>query len=320
MAMYLFCFSSGLVVGIIALYLVLKYSKNKWKTQLEESARILQLVESSQDIVYFFDLKPEFKFRYVSPSIEQILGPGLVEKSHQNPLIPFDYIHPDDHDILHAKLHGTIDYSKPILQRWKDSEGNYKWCEEFAAPIYEKGEKVALVGIIRDVSEKVMLQQKLEYLSTHDTLTSIYNRNFFEQCMEKCDKQIDTSIAIVLCDVDELKFINDSFGHAKGDAVLAESAKFLKSLFVEDAIVARIGGDEFAIILKEVDKAHVESLCNMLFKEISEYRSNDQDVTIEMSIGYAFSEYSMGNMEYLFAEADKNMYQNKNTRKYYHFS
>ncbi len=125
--MYLFYFSLGLIVGITTLQLVLKYSKTKWKTQLEESARILRLVESSQDCVYFFDLKPEFKFRYVSPSIERMLVPGLVEKNYQNPFLPFEYIHPDDHDILYGKMYGTIDYSKPILQRWKDGEGDYKW-------------------------------------------------------------------------------------------------------------------------------------------------------------------------------------------------
>jgi diguanylate cyclase (GGDEF)-like protein/PAS domain S-box-containing protein len=320
MAMYLFYFFLGLIVGIIILQLVQKFSIAKWKMQFEDNKRILQLVESSQDLVYFFELKPELKFRYVSPSIEKMLGPNLVEESYKNPLLPFDYIHPDDHDILYEKLHGTIDYSKPILQRWKDSEGNYKWCEEFATPIYENGEKVALVGIIRDISEKVKLQQDLEYLSTHDTLTGIYNRNFFEIFMERYDKQIDTSIAIILCDVDELKYINDNFGHVKGDVILTESAKLLSQLFFKKAIVARVGGDEFAIILKEVDKSLIESHCEMLSKKIIEYSSTNNDLQIEMSIGFAFSEHSIGKMESLYAEADKNMYLNKRARKEFEFA
>jgi diguanylate cyclase (GGDEF)-like protein/PAS domain S-box-containing protein len=318
--LYIVYFSLGIIMGMVISQLIQKYSKAKWKKQLEESNRILQLVESSQDIVYFFELKPEMKFKYVSPSIEKILGPNLVEKSYQNPLIPFDYIHPDDHAILHGKLHGTIDYNKPILQRWRDITGTYKWCEEFATPIYENGEKVALVGIIRDISEKINLQQELEYLGTHDTLTGIYNRNFFEEIMERYNKQIDTSIAIILCDVDELKYLNDNFGHVKGDDTLTEAAKLLNRFFVEKGTVARVGGDEFAIILNEVDKQLVELLCEMLTEEIEKYNSNNKNIQIEMSIGFAFSELSNGNMETLYAEADKNMYLNKKARKDYNFA
>lgn len=320
MAMYFFYFILGLIMGIVILQFIYKKAKVKWKKQLEDSEIIIQLVESSPDFVYFYELLPELKCRYVSPSIEKMLGPGLVKQSYQNPLIPFDLIHPDDHAILTSKLHGDIDYSKPILQRWKDNTGNYKWCEEFATPIYENGERVAMAGIIRDISEKVKLQQELEYLCTHDTLTGIYNRNFFEEIMEKYNKQIDTSIAIILCDVDELKYINDNFGHVKGDVILSESAKLLNQFFLGKAIVARVGGDEFAIILNEVDKPQVELICEMLSKEIKEYSSNNEDIQIKMSIGFSFSKYSIGNMGKLYAEADKKMYLNKKARKEYNFS
>lgn len=175
------------------------------------------------------------------------------------------------------------------------------------------------MGIIRDISEKTKLQQELEYLSTHDRLTGIFNRNFFEGIMERYNKQIDTSIAIVLCDVDELKYLNDNFGHVKGDDTLTEAAKLLKQFIGEKGTVARVGGDEFAIILNDVDKPLVEFLCEMLTEEIEKYNSNNKNIQIAISIGFSFCEYSIGNMETLYAEADTNMYLNKKEKKDYNF-
>lgn len=81
--------------------------------------------------------------------------------------------------------------------------------------MFEKGELIAIHGIIRNIDEKVKLQQDLEYRITHDALTNIYNREFFEQSMEKYNNHVNTSVAIILCDLDELKYLNDNHGHKK---------------------------------------------------------------------------------------------------------
>ena len=177
---------------------------------------LMDLADSSKDVIYHFQFKPEPKYLYISPSIEELLGPGLLEACYQNPLVGYDYIHPEDMALLLKKLEGKIDYSKPILQRWRDHTGKYKWTEEYATPIYEDGELVALMGFIRDVSERVELQQELRYLSSHDILTGIYNRNYFEEIMNRYNNEIDCPIAFIVCDLDELKVINDTFGHATG--------------------------------------------------------------------------------------------------------
>jgi diguanylate cyclase (GGDEF)-like protein/PAS domain S-box-containing protein len=315
MAMNILVFMLGLLTGIFILLLYIQSTKAKSIRNIESENHVIELFEGSMDLIYHYQLKPEQKFTYVSSSIETMLGPGLVDKSYQNPLIPFDFIHPDDHDTLVGKLNGTIDYSKPILQRWRDHTGNYKWCEEYATPIYENGERVALVGIIRDVSEKVKLQQELQYLSTHDDFTGIYNRNYFERTMVRYNKEIDCPITIILCDLDELKAVNDTYGHAEGDFLIKESAKLIKGFFSENAIVARIGGDEIAIVLPDTDPSQVENLCSEFSENLTNFNRSSNDLQIELSMGYAFGEHSLGNMARLFAEADKNMYRNKNERK-----
>ncbi|WP_342599090.1 sensor domain-containing diguanylate cyclase [Psychrobacillus sp. FSL H8-0483] len=308
-------FSLGLIAGIVILQIYIKYEKVKWKTKFENEKRIFQLVESSKDLIYYYEVKPKYKFRYTSPSIEQMLGEGLVEKGYQNPYLIFELIHPDDYDVLFRKINGDGDYSKPFIQRWSDDKGQYKWFEEYATPIYKNGEMVAIEGILRDITEKVKLQQELKYQISHDALTGIYNRNYFEENMEKYNKHLDTSIAIILCDLDELKYMNDNYGHKKGDVYIQEYAKLLKQYFSDNTIVARIGGDEFAIIVLNPSKEQVEYHCEKLTNKISEYNINSKDIKIKVSMGYAFSGHSIGNMENLLAKADKNMYRDKNKKK-----
>lgn len=309
-------FSLGIIVGtIILLILYIKYEKAKRKDKIKHENKIFQLVERSKDIIYYYELKPKYKHRYTSPSVEHFLGKGTLAALENNPNTPFDIIHPDDYEIMYKKTTGDIDYNKGIIQRLRDTEGNYKWFEEYATPIYENGELIAVQGIMRNIDEKVKLEQDLQYRITHDVLTDIYNRDFFERTMEKYDKDFDTTVAIILCDLDELKYLNDNYGHKKGDILIKESAQLLNQHFSENAIVSRIGGDEFAIILVNIEQAQVESLCKKLSEEITKYNVSSEDIEIKMSVGYAYSEHSIGEMEHLFTEADQHMYQDKRAKK-----
>lgn len=314
--MDLIYFSLGLIIGIMILPIIIKNEKAKWKAKFENEKRIFQLVESSKDIIYYYEVKPHLKHRYTSPSVECFLGEGMLEKLDKNPLTPYEIIHPDDYEIMAKKISGDIDYTKPLIQRLRDNQGNYKCFEEYTTPIYQNEELVAVQGIMRNIDEKVKLQKNLEYRINHDTMTGIYNREFFEQIMDKYNEYIDISVAIILCDLDELKYLNDNFGHKKGDVLIKEAAKLLNQYFIENAVVSRIGGDEFAIIIINLNKTQVESLFENISKEISEYnKKSKNNVKIKMSMGYAFSKYSIGKMEELLAEADRNMYQDKRVKK-----
>lgn len=308
-------FIVGMIVGMIILLIHNKYEKTKWKNTFNHKNTIFQLVERSKDIIYYYELKPVYKHRYTSPAVEHLLGKGTLEALENNPDTPFNIIHPDDYEIMYKKITGDIDYNKGIIQRLRDTEGNYKWFEEHTTPIYENGELIAVQGIMRNIDEKVKLEQDLQYRITHDVLTDVYNRDFFEQTMGKYDKDFDTAVAIILCDLDELKFLNDNYGHKKGDLLIKESAQLLNRYFSNKAVVSRVGGDEFAIILVNTEQAQVESLCKKLSEEISKYNVSSEDLEIKMSIGYAYSKHSLGQMECLFTEADQQMYQNKRAKK-----
>lgn len=122
-------------------------------------------------------------------------------------------------------------------------------------------------------------------------------------------------MAIILCDLDELKFTNDNYGHREGDALIKAIAGLLNQFSAEDTVVARIGGDEFVLLVPEKNEKEIEQLVNNIFEEIDIHNESGSNKTIKMSVGYAFASNSMGLMTEIFSQADKNMYKNKIERK-----
>ncbi|MGR3763355.1 sensor domain-containing diguanylate cyclase [Rossellomorea sp. NS-SX7] len=282
-----------------------------YKQKIASLEKIFQLVERSQDIIYHFEIKPDFEYKYLSPAIEKVLGTNLIEESKKNPLIAFDRIHPDDYNILLRKISGKLDYTKPVRQRWKNDEGTYICFEEFVTPVYENGELTAVQGIIRNVDDKAALQRELEYKATHDSLTDVFNREYFESRMQKYNDCEDISAGLIICDLDHLKMINDRHGHKMGDRLIVEAASILKQVAAENTSVSRIGGDEFAILIEYCSPEFLDELVHFLHFEIHGYNQNSTEFNISMSIGPAYCESSLGSMEELFKKADQQMYRQK---------
>ncbi|MBB2482047.1 GGDEF domain-containing protein [Bacillus sp. APMAM] len=305
----------GLILGVIYSEPIKRIVWKGYKERTKNEKRIYQLVESSKDIIYYCEIKPQFKYRYLSPAIDEILRPNLSKDSLKNPYITFEIVHPDDYHLVEKKIAGKMDYNKPIIVRWRDVHGDYKWFEEFATPIYENGEIVALHGIIRNIDEKMMAQKELEYKVEHDPLTGIYNRAFFEKQKKLYNEDLDESVGIVLCDLDELKWMNDNFGHQMGDKLIIQTSKLLNKFSNENSMVIRIGGDEFAFLVIKTNELSLQHLSEQIKKEVMEYNEKHPHFMMKMSIGYAFEASSIGKMEELFTHADQKMYQDKNNRK-----
>lgn len=282
--------------------------------RLKNERRIYQLVENSKDIIYICDVEPEMKFHYLSPSIEQVLGGNILEDSFENPYTVYERIHPEDFPILYQKITGDLDYSKPIIQRWRDDEGYYHWFEEYCTPIYEKGIMIGLQGIIRNIDDKVKLQKRLEYQANHDSLTNVYNRDYFERMMRQFDQSKNNSVGVILCDMDDLKKINDGYGHKKGDEVIKVIGGLLDQFSSSYVTVTRIGGDEFAVFVEGTEN-DVKVMARHIQETFAHYNEKQDIVKINMSIGYAHVWSSLGNMEKLYVQADQNMYKMKHYRK-----
>jgi len=153
--------------------------------------------------------------------------------------------------------------------------------------------------------------RQIRSLSFHDQLTGIYNRRYFEQELERLDRSREHPIAVVSADLDGLKLINDTIGHNEGDRYLQAGAEVLKSSLRSSDILARVGGDEFALLLPRTDRAAAELLVNRIRRKISDYNLEQNSLPLSISLGLAVSESTDYPLEEIYRLADNNMYTDK---------
>jgi diguanylate cyclase (GGDEF)-like protein/PAS domain S-box-containing protein len=165
------------------------------------------------------------------------------------------------------------------------------------------------ICMIEDISEQKKLELQLIHLSYHDQLTGLYNRRFFEEELRRLDVQRNYPITIVMGDVNGLKLINDSLGHAKGDELLKKVAKVIKKGCRTDDIIARLGGDEFVILLPKTDT--IETEC--IIKRIKSLALKEKVDSIDISISFGYETKNDDEQEAheIFKRAEDYMYKKK---------
>ncbi|MCL5057499.1 MAG: PAS domain S-box protein [Actinobacteria bacterium] len=172
-------------------------------------------------------------------------------------------------------------------------------------------DRTGMYVIYSDITERKKTEEQLKYLSMHDPLTGLHNRAYFEQEMKRLQGGRWDPVSVLLCDVDGLKLVNDTMGHDVGDTLLVTAARIIKNAFRESDMVARIGGDEFAVLLPDTDKKAVLSAAERVRDAITDYNSTNPDILISISKGYVTGSTASKKMSDLFKEADNNMYREK---------
>jgi diguanylate cyclase (GGDEF)-like protein/PAS domain S-box-containing protein len=170
-----------------------------------------------------------------------------------------------------------------------------------------------IVGALLDISERKRSETKLRYLSTHDMLTGIYNRAYFDEELDRLKKGRKFPVSIVMADVDRLKETNDQQGHAAGDEMLKQTAEVFKSAFRREDVAARIGGDEFAALLPNTDETALAEAMERLQQQIGSSNREKDGTPLSLSTGAATAH----NGEELMAAwrmADQRMYLQKKER------
>jgi diguanylate cyclase (GGDEF)-like protein/PAS domain S-box-containing protein len=213
-----------------------------------------------------------------------------------------------------GKIHRTVE------SRVTD-DGKF-YYEIVASPVKDNnGNIIAGIESARDVTERRLIEEKLHALTMRDDLTGLYNRRgFFAMADQqlKFARRMNRRMLVFSADLDNLKGINDTFGHKEGDLALTEAAGIIKETFRESDIVARIGGDEFVILQMEDHHNNSEILTRRLENNFIK-RNADSDKSYPLSVSTGISYYepsSLHSIDELLIQADKVLYAEKKLKRF----
>jgi diguanylate cyclase (GGDEF)-like protein len=281
----------------------------QYRKHLEQAQKIANMFSWEYDCIsnQFITssiLKKIFNINYKNESIESFLSflaeeekksfLNILKKSCEN-CKEFSFIH----KIINSQ--GKVFYLK--------TEGK---CQKY------KNSK-SIIGISLNITEDIKKQKQIEFLAYHDPLTKLPNRTFLKKELEFLKNiafRENKTFTLLFLDMDNFKIINDSLGHDAGDELLLKISQKLKQSIRKSDIVARIGGDEFVIILLDMDRKYLEELVKKIIKNITE-ETIIKDIKIKptFSIGIAIFPDDTKDLEELFKFADIALYEAKKQGK-----
>jgi diguanylate cyclase (GGDEF)-like protein len=163
------------------------------------------------------------------------------------------------------------------------------------------------------IAQKVM-KEKLEFMSMHDTLTGLYNRAYFQEELLRLERGRRFPISVIMIDVNRLKQTNDEYGHSAGDDLLQCTADVLKKTFRAEDAIARIGGDEFAILLAECDAQSAKNIVDRIHEQITVVNESRRRIPLSLAIGTATANMKES-LSSVLKQADQDMYKHKEQQR-----
>ena len=232
-----------------------------------------------------------------------------------------DFVAPEDVDldvVERQRLSADQIRSYRAKKRWRDAVGLAKWVGISVSAVRNPDHEVRyLVVAVEDISERKREEEQLQYLANRDPLTGLLNRRRF---LDELSRQVTMSgrygesSAVLLIDLDHFKPINDEYGHDAGDHVLQGVAAAIDERLRTTDLSARIGGDEFVVLIPHADTGHIQVVAQALVDAIAERKVRYRDVTLGVtaSIGVALlSPLATTNAHEVLARADAAMYEAK---------
>jgi diguanylate cyclase (GGDEF)-like protein/PAS domain S-box-containing protein len=278
------------------------------EAQLRDAeSRYRDLVETAHDLVWTMDATGSLT--YINRACLTIYG-YTQEEMLRRPIHNFrSPDHPAiDEEAIDGLLHGRERVKFETVH--VDAEGKPHFLSVSARSHKDaSGRVVQISGTARDITEQKAFQHQLSYHAEHDSLTGLFNRNYFQQELERTVARVarsESDCALFYFDLDQFKYINDTLGHAAGDRLLVDVASLLSSHVRDGDLLARFGGDEFTLLLYNIDKRDVLSAAENFRALCDDYKftEGDRPYSISCSIGVAMIDQQLTSAEEVLSHAD----------------
>jgi diguanylate cyclase (GGDEF)-like protein/PAS domain S-box-containing protein len=287
------------------------------------------LVANVPGAVYRCALSSDWEMEFMSDEVEQICGYPASDFIGMPPARTYaSVIHPEDREMVEEAVDEAVGRREPFVIDYRvlHANGEVRWVHERGRAVFAAdGSVLFLDGTIFDHSAEKELEQQLEHLAYHDSLTGLPNRTLFGEHVELALSRAQRrgeSVAVLFIDLDDFKLVNDSFGHQIGDQLLCQVAEKLRAVARATDVIARQGGDEFLILMADLPPLgadpppaeHAAKLAERIAKTLTEpIPLHGTDVYVSASLGISLYPQDAANAEELLKRADVAMYRAKDT-------
>lgn len=280
---------------------------------IESERRLL----AAQKMAHVGNWEIDLETQIVWASIESINIYGIEQTSQYLPLdIIQGVVCLEYRELLDEKLKNLIDKNEEYNIEFKINKkcnGEEIFIHSMAVLMKDQsGKPIKVVGTIQDITERKKKEEQILYLSYHDQLTGLYNRRFYEEELKRLDTKRNYPLTLIMVDVDFLKSVNDKFGHETGDKLLKRVAEILKAACRSDDIIARIGGDEFVILLPKTDFQEAKQIIERI-QTLSSIEKIE-NINISISFGFKTKNAESEDIRDIFKSAEDHMYKYKRSK------
>jgi diguanylate cyclase (GGDEF)-like protein/PAS domain S-box-containing protein len=301
------------VLAVAALALAVLTNRRQVAVRRSEE-RFQSLARNAFELVTVTDVKGIIL--YESPALERVLGYTPEQRLGRNGI---EFIHPDDRgrtvDILTRAIE-TPGVPMQLEIRGRRADGEWRWLEVWVTNLIDDPSVGGIVANQRDITERRAFHEQLTRQAYHDALTGLPNRALFQNRLEVALARAarrERTIAVLFVDLDRFKVINDSLGHETGDDLLVAVAGRLREAVRDEDTVARLSGDEFTVLLEEVeDEVEAANVAQRIIDDIRQAIDLEgHQVFVGASVGIALSQNGEDRAEDLLRDADLAMYRAK---------
>jgi len=288
------------------------------------------LIQNIPAIFYRCACDENWTMRFINNAVKDITGFPASDFIN-NAVRPFScVIHPEDQEKVSATILDAVAEKRrwELEFRFATASGETKWVAEIGVAIFSPDDQLEyLDGFIQDITERKKMElalraseQQIRDMAFTDSVTGLANRNLFtdrlEQLILSCERY-HTVFALLFIDLDKFKPINDEHGHLVGDKLLSMAGERISSAFRQSDVIARFGGDEFLVIVKNTDDVkNIETIAEKLLKKVAQtYYINNLELTITASIGITTCPLNGRTSAQLIQHADRAMYNAKQVGK-----